>query len=152
MSPKPQLPGRASRLTKNRPFPRTGVGQKSSAVELTGSPRFTGAPNGESVLARCATQMSRSVRVSPGKRGRFDAMYRSRPSGDWIGQPSTKGVFTSELLPAISSIFCAVPQEDRDGPATAAVAADIIRTATPAMTFALFIAISSLRDRAHRDA
>ena len=39
-------------------------------------------------------------------------MYRLSPSGDWIGQPSSDGVFSSELLPPISSIFCAAPQAE----------------------------------------
>jgi hypothetical protein len=77
-------------------------------------------------------------------------MYRLRPSGDSIGQPSTKGVFSSELLPAISSIFCAVPHEDRCGPATAAAAADTIRTAIPTRIFALFIVTSCVQDRTGR--
>ena len=51
MSPCPQAPGSASRLTKNRPPLPTGVGQKSSAAELTGSPRFSGAPHDALVLA-----------------------------------------------------------------------------------------------------
>src|SRR4051812_39378820 len=112
MSPIPQAPGSASRLTKNRSPPRIGVGQKSSADELTGSPRFCGAPQGEAVVARWATQMSRSDLGSPTKRGRFDAMYRLRPSGDWWGHPSSDGVLTSELLPAISSTFWAVAQSE----------------------------------------
>jgi hypothetical protein len=74
MSPRPQLSAVARRLTKKRPFPRIGVGQKSSAVELTGSPGLTGAPHGAFLLGRWATQMSRSVLVSPSKRGRFEAM------------------------------------------------------------------------------
>src|SRR5512145_1819718 len=106
MSPCPQAPGSASLLTKNRPPLPTGVGQKSSAAELTGSPRFCMAPQGELVLARVAVQMS-SPPLPP---GRFEAMYRLRPSGDWIGQPSSDGVLSSELLPPTSSIFCAVVQ------------------------------------------
>ena len=86
-----------------------GVGQKSSAAELTGSPRFSGAPKGASVLARWATQMS-SGPIPP---GRFDAMYRLSPSGDWIGQPSRDGVFSSELLAAISSTFWAGAQAEK---------------------------------------
>jgi hypothetical protein len=54
MSPSPQLPGLASLLTKMSPPPRTGVGQKSSAAELTGAPRFSGAPQGSPVLSRWA--------------------------------------------------------------------------------------------------
>ena len=109
MSPSPQLAAVDLRLTKKSPPPRTGVGQKSSAAELTGSPRFSGAPNGASVLSRCATQMS----SSPCPPGRFEAMYRLSPSGDWIGQPSSDGVFSSELLPAISSTFWAGAQAEK---------------------------------------
>src|SRR5262245_16758577 len=101
MSPWPHAPGNASRLTKNSPCVPTGVGQKSSAAELTGSPRFCGAPHGALVLERVATQMS-SPPLPP---GRLDAMYRLSPSGDWIGQPSRDGVFSSELLPEIASTF-----------------------------------------------
>ncbi len=46
-------------------------------------------------------------------------MYRLRPSGDSIGQPSSDGVFTSGLLPSISSTFCAVLQSEKSGPANA---------------------------------
>src|SRR5918992_3316467 len=103
MSPCPHAPGSASRLTKNSPFLPTGVGQKSSAAELTGSPRFWGAPHAALVLARVATQTS-SPPLPP---GRFDAMYRLSPSEDWIGQPSSDGVLRSAWFPATSSIFCA---------------------------------------------
>jgi hypothetical protein len=77
MSPRPQVtPATTFRLTKKSPFPRTGVGQKSSAAELMGGPRLTGAPNGASVLVRWATQMSRLR--TPGDDsmlpGRFEAM------------------------------------------------------------------------------
>jgi hypothetical protein len=61
-------------LTKKSPPPRTGVGQKSLAVELIGVPTFSGAPQGALRLSRCATQISRSVLVSPAKRGRLEAM------------------------------------------------------------------------------
>src|SRR5262245_8469129 len=105
MSPWPHAPGKASRLTKNSPALPTGVGQKSSAAELTGSPRFCGAPQAALVLERVATQMS-SPPLPP---GRFDAKYRLSPSGDWIGHPSSDGVLSSVLLPRIVSIFCAVP-------------------------------------------
>src|ERR1700752_1370314 len=118
MSPCPQAPASASRLTKNRPPFPTGVGQKSAAVELTGSPRFCGAPHGALVLARVAIQMS----SPPFPPGRFEAMYRLRPSGDWIGQPSSDGVLSSELFPPVSSIFCAVDQTEVCVAATAAAA------------------------------
>ena len=106
------------RLTKNRPLPRTGVGQKSSAGELTGSPRFCGAPQGASVLGRRATQMS----SPPTPPGRLEAMYSLRSSGDWMGQPSSDGVFSSALFPPISSISCAwLYTEARVAPAGAAI-------------------------------
>src|SRR5918994_805089 len=117
MSPSPQLSAVVLRLTKNRPSPRTGVGQKSSAAELIGSPRFSGAPKGASEFIRRATQIS----SPPYPPGRFDAMYRLSPSGAWIGQPSSDGVFNSELLAAISSIFWAGSQAEK-GAASAAAA------------------------------
>src|SRR5215217_445614 len=111
MSPKPQVrPGSTRRLTKNSPPPRIGVGQKSSAVELTGSPRFCGAPQGASLDSRRATQMSMSVLRSPSERGRVEAMYRLRPSGDWIGQPSCTAVFSSLLVPNTLSALTAGAQ------------------------------------------
>src|ERR671910_823051 len=103
MSPSPQLSSVVRRLTKIRPSPRTGVGQKSSAAELMGAGRFSGGPKGLLTVSRRATQMS----SSPWPPGRFVAMYRLSPSGDWIGQPSRNAVFSSELLPSISSTFCA---------------------------------------------
>src|SRR5688500_2784978 len=101
MSPCPHAPGSASLLMKNKPPLPTGVGQKSSAAEFTGSPRSCGAPQGEVALDRVATQMS----SPPFPPGRFEAMNRLSPSGDWIGQPSSDGVLTSALLPPIVSIF-----------------------------------------------
>src|SRR5215217_5010667 len=120
MSPIPQVtPSTTLRLTHRRPLPRIGVGQKSSAAELIGSGRFTGASQGARVLALVDTQMSRP----PCPSGRFEAMKRLNPSGDWIGQPSTEGVFRSAWLPATSSIFCAVLQAEKCGPAATAAAA-----------------------------
>src|SRR5215212_7389309 len=111
MSPMPHVtPGSTRRLTKNSPSPRIGVGQKSSAVELTGAPRFCGAPQGESFDSLSATQMSISVRVSPSKRGLVDAMNRFNPSGAWIGQPSWNAVFNSPLVPGTSSALTAGAQ------------------------------------------
>src|ERR687897_1183152 len=138
MSPNPQVtPATILRLTKNSPSPRTGVGQKSSAVELIADPRLTGAPKGASVLTRWASQMSRLR--TPGDDsmlpGRFEAMYRLRPSGDSIGQPSTAVVFRSAWLPAISSIFCAVLHGEK-GPADAASAAPEATAATSVTTSA----------------
>src|SRR5215210_8496781 len=117
MSPCPQAPGSASLLTKNRPPLPTGVGQKSSAAELTGSPRSCGAPQGALVLARVAIQMS----SPPFPPGRFEARYKLRPSGDWIGQPSSAGVLISELLAPISLIFSAEVHADAS-PASASAA------------------------------
>jgi hypothetical protein len=92
MSPIPHVtPAITLRLTKKRPFFFTGVGQKSSDAELTGSGRSTGAPQGSCSLARLDIQMSRP----PCPPGRFEAMYSLRPSGDWIGHPSVDGVFRS---------------------------------------------------------
>src|SRR5215207_623609 len=127
LSPVPQLAG-SSLLTKNRPFPRTGVGQKSSTVELTGSPRFCGAPHGALVLDRRATQMS----SPPTPPGRFEAMYRLRPSGDWIGQPSIDPVFSSSLLPPMSSMFWAGAHSEKWGPAEAIPASITTMTDAPA--------------------
>src|ERR671910_3442727 len=127
MSPSPQLSAVVLRLTKNRPSARTGVGQKSSAAELIGSPRFSGAPKGASELIRRATQIS----SPPYPPGRFDAMYRLSPSGAWIGQPSRDGVFNSVLFAAISSIFWAGAQsENCDASAVAADTRLTIATAT----------------------
>jgi len=67
---------------------------------------LTGAPHGAVVLGREAIQMS-SPPLPP---GRFDARYRLRPSGDWIGQPSSEGVLISGLFPPITSIFWADAQ------------------------------------------
>src|SRR5215203_3757081 len=101
MSASPQVtPSTTLLLTNRRPFPWIGVGQKSSDAELIGSGRFTGAPQGSPALARVAAQMSRP----PLPPGRFEAMYRLSPSGDWIGHPSSEGVFRSGWFPAISSI------------------------------------------------
>src|SRR5215210_5109672 len=109
MSPIPQVtPGVTRRLTKNSPPPRIGVGQKSSDVELTGSGRFSGAPQGPSLDSLCATQRSMSVLRSPAKRGRVEAMYRLSPSGDCIGQPSCTAVFNSADVPSTLSALTAV--------------------------------------------
>src|SRR5918996_599744 len=119
MSPSPQVtPSIVLLLTNRRPFPWIGVGQKSSESELIGSGRFTGALHGARALARVDTQMSRP----PLPPGRFEAMYRLRPSGDWIGHPSVNGVFRSGWFPAISSIFCAGLHAEKCGPADAAIA------------------------------
>src|SRR4029453_12055299 len=131
MSPWPQAPGSASLLTKNRPFLPTGVGQKSSAAELTGSPTLTGAPHGRDVLARVAPQMS----SPPFPPGRFEAMYRLSPSGDWIGQPSSDEVFSSVLFPPISSIFCAPPQAESATAAPARLTAAAIPSVVRSFAF-----------------
>src|SRR5215207_9083953 len=119
MSPSPHVtPSTTLLLTKKRPFPPTGVGQKSSDAELIGSGRFTGAGHGSFVLARVDTQRS----SPPCPPGRFDARYRLRPSRDAIGHPSVDAVFRSTSFPAISSIFCAGPHAEYDGPEPAATA------------------------------
>jgi hypothetical protein len=46
-------------------------------------------------------------------------MYRLSPSGDWMGQSSRNGVFSSELFPPISSIFWAGLHAEKWGPAEA---------------------------------
>src|SRR5437763_582114 len=118
MSPSPHVtPAIALRLTKKSPRLPTGVGQKSSEVELIGSGRLTAAPQGLCLLARVAIQMS-SPPLPP---GRLLAMYSLRPSGDWIGHPSWLGVFRSGSFPLISSIFCAVFHDPKCGPAASAV-------------------------------
>src|SRR5919202_5938012 len=126
MSPCPQAPGSAFLLTKNRPRLPTGVGQKSSAAELTGSPTFTGSPHGALVLARVDIQMS----SPPFPPGRFEARYRLRRFGDWIGQPSSAGVLISELLAPISSIFSADVHADAS-PASASAATPATSAADP---------------------
>src|SRR5215211_7480067 len=120
MSPSPHVtPSATRRLTKKRPSPWIGVGQKSSDAELIGSGKSAGWPHGSSELARVATQMSRP----PLPPGRFEAKYRLRPSGDWIGHPSVNDVFKSGLFPATSSIFSAGSHAEDCGPAVAAAAA-----------------------------
>src|SRR5829696_9678963 len=147
MSPMPQVtPGSTRRLTKNSPSPRIGVGQKSSAVELTGAPRFCGAPQGASVDSRSATQMSMSVRVSPSKRGRVDAMNRLRPSGAWIGQPSWNAVFNSPLVPGTSSALTAGAQGENS--IACAAGANAARSASTARTRIAEVIIPLLLDSA----
>src|SRR5919204_4591023 len=139
MSGPPQPPALA--LTKNRRRPRVGDGQKSSAELFTGAPRFTGAPYGPPGSSRCATQMS----CPPRPPGRFDAMYRLRPSGDWIGQPSLYGVFRLELAPAIDSAFTGAPH----GPYVLAYAveAKATRPTTKLITTRYLISKPPSRDR-----
>src|SRR5262245_32426853 len=87
MSPPPQggvvVPLSTRSETKNRDRPYAGVGQKSAASELMGSPMFQGAP----ILSRSATQMS----LPPRPPGRLDANRRLSPSADSMGQPSAMG-------------------------------------------------------------
>src|SRR5690242_6829427 len=124
MSPRPHELGLR---TKKSPLPRTGVGQNSSAALLRSAPgssfTLTGFPHASSVLARCATHRSR-----PALPGRFDAMYRFSPSGDWIGHPSCAAVFTP--LASTWSTSVAVPQFENCGPAHATTA--VIAAATTA--------------------
>src|ERR1700748_2624176 len=95
MSPPPQggvpvpLSGRSE--TKNNERPKTGVGQKSAALELMGSPRFRGTCQGEPTVSRSATQMS----LPPAPPGRVDAKRRLNPSGVSMGQPSAAGGLTA---------------------------------------------------------
>ena len=56
-------------------------------------------------------------------------MKRLFPFGDRIGQPSSEVVLSSELLPAISSIFCAVLQSESAGAAAAVAVTERTRTA-----------------------
>src|SRR3954468_15971091 len=103
-------PGVTLRLTKNSLPPRVGVGQKSSEDELIGAGRFSGAPQGASFAARCATQMS----IPPWPPSLVDAKYRLIPSGDWIGHPSwAAGSFSSELVPGTLSALTAVPHGEK---------------------------------------
>src|SRR5262245_61044984 len=90
MSPPPQggvvVPLSSRSETKNSERP-TGVGQKSAALELTGSPIFRGSCQGESIVARSETQMS----LPPTPFGRVEAKSRLNPSGASMGQPSADG-------------------------------------------------------------
>src|SRR5918994_6167198 len=81
MSPWPHAPGSASRLTKNSPCLPTGVGQK--------------------VVRRRVDGLAQILRSSPRRAGaRAGRHYvETAPSGDWIGQPSSDGVFRSALPP-----------------------------------------------------
>ena len=78
------------RLTKNRPLPAHRRRTKSSAAELTGAPRSSGAPNGS---CRCAPAWRPRCRAGPGRpAGPMPGTGSARP-GDWIGQPSRNCVF-----------------------------------------------------------
>src|SRR5688500_699134 len=103
MSPRPQPPLR--RLTKYNVCPsRLIVGQKSSAVELTGAPMFTGSPHSSSALVRVETQMSRPPKPldpSDAVLDRLDAMKKVRPSGAEKGHPSLAVVLKSMCVPGI---------------------------------------------------
>src|SRR5215208_6613145 len=133
MSPIPQVtPAIVLRLTKNSPFPRTGVGQKSSAAELIGSGRLEAGPQGLLVDSLVTTQMSRA----PFPPGRFDAMYMLRPSGEEMGQPSCWGVLTPSGVAECSTIT-ALPQVEKCGPAAAAAAAARTSRAVPTTSIAL---------------
>ena len=143
----PQVtPGTTRRLTKKSPSPRIGVGQKSSEVELTGAPRFCGAPHGASFDSRSATQMSMSVRVSPSKRGRVEAMNRLNPSGAWIGHPSWNAVFNSLLVPGRPSALTAGAQGE-NSIACAAGANAASRASAANTRIAEVISISFSADR-----
>jgi hypothetical protein len=132
MSPIPQVtPAIVRRLTKKSPFPRTGVGQKSSAAELIGSGRLEAGPQGSLVDSLVTTQMS----SSPFPPGRFDAMYMLRPSGEEMGQPSCWGVLTPSGVAEFSTIT-ALPQVEKCGPAAAAAAAARTSRAVPTTSIA----------------
>ena len=81
------------------------------------------------MLLRVAIQIS-SPPLPP---GRFDARYRLSPSGDWIGQPSSDGVFSSTLFAPIVSIFWACVHV----PLLAAVASPTSVSAAAVMRIAL---------------
>src|SRR5690606_10262721 len=104
MSPLPgpawQVSGPGRSETNSSQRPSIGVGQKSLAAELTGAPRLTGAPKGSSFEARSDAQMS--LPPSAPSPARVLAMYRLRPSGDSIGQPSADGLLTSMTSVATS--------------------------------------------------
>ena len=74
------------------------MGQKSLAAELIGSPAFAGSPQGASVLARRATQMSR-----PWLPGRFEARKNVFPSRAIEGQPSVAVVLKFGYRPGAAS-------------------------------------------------
>jgi hypothetical protein len=133
MSPIPQVtPATVLRLTKKSPFPRTGVGQKSSAAELIDSGRLVAGPQGSLVDSLVTTQMS----SKPFPPGRFEAMYMLRPSGEAIGQPSCWGVLTPPGV-AGSSTITALVQVEKCGPAAAAAAAARTSRAVPTTSIAL---------------
>jgi hypothetical protein len=77
--------------------------------------------------------------------GRLEAMYTLRPPGDWIGQPSTNAVFSSELLPAIVSIFWPVLQgvncAAKAAPATVAQSAATTPTVATALDRPLLVIV-----------
>src|SRR5918995_1862212 len=127
MSPIPQVtPATVLRLTKKSPFPRTGVGQKSSAAELIGSGRLEVGPQGSLVDSLVTTQMS----SKPFPPGRFEAMYMLRPSGEAIGQPSCCGVLAPSGVVG-SSTTTALLQVEECGPAAQATGGVVLETIHP---------------------
>src|SRR5689334_16760735 len=113
MSPPPQGAGseplaRRSE-TKNNERP-TGVGQKSDAIELTGSPRLRGACQGEFTLSRSDTQMSLPTFPGTAPSLRADAKSSERPSDDSIGHPSgTPAMLTAATAVAVLNCTFVIP-------------------------------------------
>src|ERR671910_2701993 len=122
MSPRPHALGLR---TKKSPFPRTGVGQNSSALVFRSDPgasfRLTGLPHWSP--SRWPTHRSSAPAPPP----RVDAIYRLPPSGDSIGHPSEAGVFTPTA--STGSTRTAGPQAEKCGSA-AATPASIPTTTT----------------------
>src|SRR3989454_582755 len=91
MSARPHPPGR--KLWKYTRCPSgENAGATSLELELTVGPRFCGAPQGSSTLARRETQMS----SPPTPPGRPEVMYRLRPSLEIAGRLSSAGELTTE--------------------------------------------------------
>src|SRR2546423_14728951 len=67
------------------------AGAASLPAELMLGPRFSGAPHGSSMLARCETQMS----MPPRPPGRSELMYRLSPSLEIAGCWSLYGELTT---------------------------------------------------------
>ena len=91
MSAMPHPPGR--KLWKYIRCPSgENAGATSLELELTVGPRFCGAPQRSSTVARCETQMSSPPK--PPKRP--DVMYRLRPSLEIAGRLSSSGELTRD--------------------------------------------------------
>ncbi|MCA1640487.1 MAG: serine/threonine protein kinase [Acidobacteria bacterium] len=103
----PSVPGRFEPKTIVSPS-QESVARVSFAALLT-AVRLTGAAQSSSVLPRTAVQMS----WPPRPPGRFEAMKRLCPSGDWIGQPSLNGVLSCALVPGIDSALTGAPHSPK---------------------------------------